>query len=76
MGGWKLWVGIAFVLMAVIVSAPFVPRWLWISGSITVVIAGSVLLVVAIKKRNAKTAEAVGLLPTLSNEPPSDLDGP
>lgn len=75
-GGWKFWVAIAFVLMALIVSAPFVPRWLWITGSVAVVVAGLVLLVVAIKRRNAKVAEAVGLLPALSNDPPSDLDGP
>jgi hypothetical protein len=62
--------------MALVVSAPFVPTWLWISASIAIVLAGVVLLVVAIKKRNAKAVEAVGLLPTLSNDAPSDFDPP
>ncbi len=76
MGGWKLWMAMVFVLMALIASAPFVPKWLWISASIAVVVLGLVLIVSAIKKRKANAAEGVGLLPALSKEPPSDLDAP
>lgn len=75
-GNWKLWVAMLFVLMALIVSAPFVPKWLWISGSIAVVVLGLALIVWANKKRKANAAEGVGLLPALSKEPPSDLDAP
>lgn len=76
MGGWKLWLAIAFVLGALALSAPFLPRWLWILCSITVIGIGLVLVSAAIKRKSAKTIESVGLLPSVPEVPPTDFDGP
>jgi membrane protein implicated in regulation of membrane protease activity len=73
---WKSWTGIAFVLAALFLATPFLPWWARIGGAISVVVVGLVLVIAAVKRRNADTIESVGLLPTLPDEPPSDVDSP
>jgi cellobiose-specific phosphotransferase system component IIC len=70
----RVWLAVAFTVLALMLSAPFLPRWLWIGGTVAVVGVGLVLVIAAVKRRDAKTIEAVGLLPSLPSEPPSDLD--
>jgi hypothetical protein len=71
-----MWAGVAFVLAATLLATPFLPSWARIGGAIFVVVVGLGLVVSAVKKRNARTVESVGLLPTLPDEPPSDIDSP
>jgi len=74
--GWKLWLASAFALAASGLGFPILPRWLWIVCLVGTVALGLALVVVEVRRRKASAVESVGLLPTLTNTPPSDMDAP
>jgi hypothetical protein len=73
---WPVWLAIGFVAAAVLLGGLWLPRPIWLAASIAVVVLGVALIVLAIKRKSASTAESVGLLSSLPNEPPSDVDAP